>query len=116
MAHDRDRRKHVRVRPTIELPAQIALAAAEVGTKLQLVDISLGGIGMWVQRGAARTAGETLTLAMDLAGKTIDVNAIVRHSTPDGMLHGLEFVDVSPEAQDVINKYVSELAERGAMA
>jgi hypothetical protein len=32
------------------------------------------------------------------------------------MLHGLEFVDVSPEAQDVINKYVSELAERGAMA
>ncbi len=109
-----DRRQHVRVRPNLELPASVELATDSM-TKLQLVDISLGGLGLWIQRGKPQAAGDEMSLRMTLGADTVDVRAVVRHSRDDGMC-GVAFVDVSEQAHEVINRYVSELAERGAMA
>lgn len=109
-----DRRKHVRVRPNLELPATVALAGDDM-TLLQLVDISLGGLGLWIQRGKPQGAGDELLLHMKLGADAIEVRAVVRHSKDDGVC-GVEFVDVSEHARDILNRYVSELAERGAMA
>ena len=109
-----ERRKFVRVRPTMEMPATVALAGDDM-TRLQLVDISLGGVKLWIQRGVEQTPGNELSLDMDLNGKKVAVSAIVRHTNSDGMC-GVEFQTVTQDTHGVINDYVSELAERGAMA
>jgi c-di-GMP-binding flagellar brake protein YcgR len=98
----------------MEMPATVGLSG-DVDTRLQLVDISLGGVKLWIQRGLDQTEGNELELEMKLGDSDIKVKSVVRHTNSDGMC-GVEFVDVTPETHAVLNDYVSELAERGAMA
>jgi c-di-GMP-binding flagellar brake protein YcgR len=99
----------------MEMPAVLSDPSDE-GVRLQLVDISLGGVGMFIQRGPDVSVGDEMKLSMKLADETVEVSGIVRHLSNEGALAGLEFQNVTPETHDVINAYVSELAERGNMA
>ena len=81
-----------------------------------LVDISLGGIGVWVRRGPGCEAGESTRLRLQLGAETVEVDAVVRHRNADGSLQGMAFVEPDEHTRQVVNDYVSELAERGGMA
>jgi c-di-GMP-binding flagellar brake protein YcgR len=110
-----ERRQHVRVRPIPELPGEITLAPEVPGLTVQLVDVSLGGLGVWVQRGEAKVAvGDHLELKLRLGRATVEVITVVRHISADGATQGLEFVEPSAEAKQAINRYVTELCMRGA--
>ncbi len=112
-----ERRKHVRVHPIQELPGEISLVPEISGLTVQLVDVSLGGLGMWVQRGDAGSAvGDHLVLKLRLGRATVEITAEVRHLSADGSTLGLQFVEPSPEARQAINRYVTELCMRGASA
>ena len=111
----RERRKHVRVAPIPELPATVVLPTAGDDLKLHLLDISVGGLGLWTQRGRANlAAGDEIELQLVLGGKTVTVEVVIRHASPDHTLHGVEFVDLPDEVRAIIHRYVEELTERGA--
>ena len=99
----------------MEMPAKLE-DLADDAVLLQLVDISLGGIGMFIQRGNEAVIGSMIKLRMTLEDKVVEVDAMVRHTSNEGALVGLEFIGVQADVHNVINHYVSELAERGAMA
>jgi c-di-GMP-binding flagellar brake protein YcgR len=110
----RERRRHVRVQPTLELPATVMPTSNQIGLVLQVLDISLGGVGLWVQRGSIEGgAGAILRLSLELAGTTLDVEAVVRHVSGDGTIYGTEFGELTAEARSAVNRYVTELTERG---
>lgn len=110
-----ERRRHVRVAPLPDLPASVEVENVGNGVKFQLLDISVGGLGLWTQRGKAPFGpGDRIVLKLRLGPKSADVDAVVRHTSPDGTLHGVEFADVADEARTIIHRYVSELTERGA--
>ncbi len=112
-----ERRKHVRVRPIPELPGEVALVPEVPGVTVQLLDISLGGLGLWVQRGRLELAvGAEQQLELSLGQVTLSVRAVMRHVSSDGSMLGLEYVEPGDEAQRAINRYVTELKMRGASA
>ncbi len=117
MNPDVERRKHVRVHPIPELPGEVSLTPEVPGLTVQLLDISLGGLGLWVQRGdAGVVVGDQLALTLRLGRATVEVPAVVRHLSADGHTQGLEFIEPSAEAHQAINRYVTELCMRGASA
>lgn len=81
-----------------------------------LVDISLGGVLLWIRRGPGCEQGVKVRLKMQLGAEIFEVDAVVRHRNADGSLQGMSFVDVPDDLRKVINDYVSELAARGGMA
>jgi c-di-GMP-binding flagellar brake protein YcgR len=97
------------------MPATVVLPSASDDLKLHLLDISVGGLGLWSQRGRANlAAGDQVELELVLGGKPARVEVVIRHASPDHTLHGVEFVDLSDEARAIVNRYVTELTERGA--
>ena len=81
-----------------------------------LVDISVGGVGVWVRRGPGCELGAKTRLKLQLGAESVEVDAVVMHRNADGSLQGMAFVDVPDDVRPVLNDYVSELAERGGMA
>ena len=92
------------------------MAAQPPGMALMIADISLGGIGVWVKRGVGFEPGARVNLRLTLAGHELALEADVRHANEDRTLAGMEFVNLSDDAQKHINRFVSELVERGSMA
>ncbi len=95
---------------------EVRLSSQAPEALLLITDLSLGGAGVWVQRGQGPRAGERLTLDLRLGEAHVTVAAEVRHVSGDGTHCGLEFVDVTEDAHRALNRHVSELAERGSMA
>lgn len=110
----RERRRHVRVQPLAELPATASLAIDRDIT-LRVVDVSVGGIGIWVQRGAVTwKVDEQHELELKLGEDAHTVPVSVRHMSADRTVIGLRFEEMDEASRTTINRYVSELAERGA--
>jgi c-di-GMP-binding flagellar brake protein YcgR len=81
-----------------------------------VADISVGGVGIYVQRGEGPKVGERIRLEMRLATVDVTVDAEVRHVTKDGSVCGVQFVDVAEPAHRAISAYVGELIDRGSIS
>jgi hypothetical protein len=112
----KERRRHVRMKPLPELPASAALSMGVISEKLQVLDVSIGGMALLVSEPIKNAkVGDRLALRISLAryGEHAVV-AVVRYVTTTTA--GIEFADLTPEATSAARKYVAELLERGAMS
>lgn len=111
-----DRRRHVRVRPAADYDVVVQTCEGAIYTRAQLVDISLGGVGLLLERPVDGYAvGEALELRLLAPGaEPVAVVADVRHRARG--VCGAEFRSLSEEAAGVLKRAVAELMERGNSA
>ncbi|AKU96814.1 hypothetical protein AKJ09_03478 [Labilithrix luteola] len=108
-----ERRRHVRVKPTPELPARAVLASdGPVREAIDVVDVSASGLALSSSRLATVATGSRLDLrlSLDRYGDH-DLRVDVRWKA--GELVGVEVVEPTDEAAQAIRRYVGELLERG---
>lgn len=111
-----NRRRHVRVRPLPELPAQVSfVGGSDVHPTVH--DISIGGLGLATQ-GELKSAksGDQLQLQLDLGTRygSHAVTVVMRHGGGESVITGVEFVELPVEVSKPILRFVAELLERGA--
>ncbi len=111
-----ERRRDVRVRPAADYEVKAELQAGDVTSPLQVLDISLGGLGVLVSHAlGGQGVGEEVTVRMSVRGaEPFLVRASIRHVGPPGFgVCGLQFQDLTELAKTAIRRCVSELLERG---
>lgn len=108
-----ERRRHVRVKPTADLPARVALGLDSlVRETAEVHDVSVGGLALGSKQLASSAHGTRLRLELMLGGfGDHRVNVEIRWTA--GEVVGVELVEPAPEAAQAIRKYVAELLERG---
>jgi len=103
------------MQPIPELPATAELLGADgVREKLQVIDMSVGGLAL-ARELVARTLeiGSNLALRLTLDHYGVhEVRATVRWTAATQI--GVEYVQPPPAAFTAIQRYVAELLERGA--
>ena len=107
----KERRRHVRTKPDPSLPARAVRGIdALLKESLEVIDISVGGMAL-VAPNIATGAKMKLTLTL---GSEIEhlVDVEVRWAAAGNI--GVSFLDPPAAAAHAIQKYVSELLERGA--
>ena len=110
-----DRRRHVRLKPSAEVPARVALVGDGLMREaLDVVDISVGGMALASPALKDSKAGARLKLVITLGTSHDDhaVEAVTRWATSETI--GVELVDPPLAATQALGKYVAELLERGA--
>ena len=110
---DTDRRRHVRLKPSAEVPARVALLGDGLMREaLDIVDISVGGLALASPALKDSKAGARLKLVITL-GTHDDhaVEVVTRWATSETI--GVELVDPPLAATQALGKYVAELLERG---
>jgi hypothetical protein len=113
----KDRRQHVRTRPVIDLPAEVDLVPpVDVGALL-IVDISLGGIGVWAQGRPPFEPGQHVRLTLRLGrAAPLELDAVVRYTrAPDKSFCGMKFEVLDDGQRAAVGRYVGELVERGSL-
>jgi len=111
-----DRRRHVRVRPTGDYDVRVEIVEGAVFSRAQVVDLSLGGVGMLIE---PPVDGYAVQSALELRISTpeaepVRVSALVRHNARG--VCGAEFQGLSEAALSALRRAVSELLERGNLA
>lgn len=108
-----ERRRHVRTKPTPELPAHAVVALdGLMNERLAIIDISVGGMAL----ATARVGNETTaSLQLHLAGHG-EHRIKVETRWTAGNTVGVAFVDLSEDTSHAIRRYVGELLERGSAA
>ncbi len=112
-----ERRRHLRIRPLPELPAQVVRLTEGGDEAFEVADVGLGGF-------ALRTAGSLLALHpgdeidarihLDHYG-TFQVRAAIRHrSASEAGLTGIELLAPPTQVLTALRRYFAELMERGA--
>jgi hypothetical protein len=106
-----ERRRHVRVKPSPDLPVQVALASdALLREAVHVMDLSVCGLALASL--ATTETGQQLRLHLRLgSGPEHTVDVIVRWTTRDTA--GVELVDPTPQVAQELARYVAELLERG---
>lgn len=108
-----ERRRHVRVKPTADLPARVALGVDSlVRETAEVHDVSVGGLALGSKQLASSPRGDKVLLELML-GTYGDHRVDVAIRWTAGEMVGVELVDPRPEAAQAISRYVSELLERG---
>lgn len=107
-----ERRRYVRVKPTPDLPARVALGDGPVREALDVVDVSLGGMALSSPALRNTTPGTRLKLMLGLgSGREHGIEVIARWTSAE--VAGVELIEPSREVTDAIRRYVAELMERG---
>ena len=109
-----ERRRHVRVKPTPDLPARVALASSGLLREaLDVIDLSVGGFAISSSPAiAGKNAGDTFELKLSLgAGVEHSVTVISRWRSEAGM--GVELVEPDPKVATELQRFIAELLERG---
>jgi c-di-GMP-binding flagellar brake protein YcgR len=111
-----DRRRHVRVRLAGDYDVRVEIVEGAVFSRVQVVDLSLGGVGMLLE---PPVDGYALNAALELRISTpeadsVRVSAFVRHCARG--ICGAEFQGLSETALAALRRAVSELLERGNLA
>jgi PilZ domain len=108
-----ERRRHVRVKPTSDLPVRVALAGdGLVRESLDVMDLSVGGLALSSPALANTKPGERLRLHLTLGTSAEQVIEVVtRWISPEGA--GVELVDPSARTAQDLSRYIAELLERG---
>ena len=114
----RDRRQYVRARPVAEMPASVELLPANPGGELHVVDISIGGVGLWAPGRPTFEAGQSLRLRLTLGrAEAIEVAAEVRHvHGSDHSFCGVLFVELDEKQRSMLGRYVGDLVAQGSVA
>jgi c-di-GMP-binding flagellar brake protein YcgR len=88
----------------------------DVGALL-VVDISLGGIGVWAQGRDPFVPGERVTLKLKLGrAEPLELGALVRYTRgPDKSFCGMKFDLLDDQHRAAVGRYVGELVERGSL-
>ena len=108
-----ERRRHVRVKPTPDLPARVALASSGLLREaLDVIDLSVGGFAITSPALAGKKTGDTFELKVSLgAGAEHSVKVIARWTSDAGM--GVELVEPDPKVAQELQRFIAELLERG---
>jgi c-di-GMP-binding flagellar brake protein YcgR len=111
-----DRRKHVRVRLAGDYDVTVEVVDGAVFSRVQVVDLSLGGVGMLIEPPVDRyDLNEALELRISTPeAEPVRVSAVVRHRARG--ICGAEFQGLSEKALSALRRAVSELLERGNVA
>jgi hypothetical protein len=108
-----ERRRHVRVKPTSDLPVRVALGVESlVRETAEVHDVSASGLALGSKQLASNPIGTRVLLELML-GTYGDHRVHVEIRWTRGEAVGVELVDPAPEAAQSIRKYVAELLERG---
>lgn len=108
-----ERRRHVRVKPTADLPIRVAIGVESlVRETAEVHDVSVGGLALGSKQLATKPVGARITLEVML-GTYGDHRVEVQTRWSAGDLVGVELVDPSGEGAHAIRRYVAELLERG---
>ncbi len=114
MSAGTERRRHVRLKPSVDVPARVALVGDGLMRELvDVVDISVGGMALTAAVLAGTTPGKRMKLSIALGSDEEHAIDVVVRWTAGGVV-GVEVVDPSPRAAQAISRYVAELLERGA--
>ena len=110
----KERRRHVRSKPTPELPARAVLEGSLVSEVVHVIDVSVGGLALAAEGALERQSpGAVLSLRLDLgAYGEHRLAAAVRWTSPT--MVGVELQAPAPAAAQALSRYVGELLERGA--
>lgn len=108
-----ERRRHVRLKPTPELPVRVSLAGdGLVREGLDVIDLSVGGLALSSPALAGVKPGARLRLHLTLGTSAEEVVEVVtRWTSSDGI--GVELVDPPPATAQALGRYIAELLERG---
>lgn len=112
-----ERRLHVRVRPTADYDVTVRTTAdGIVWFPLQVVDVSVGGLGLLMaEELAGRELGDSLKLRIEFPGGTVaDVTAVIRHRARG--ICGVAFAPLPLDVQTRVQEAVAQLLERGSVA
>lgn len=108
-----ERRRHVRVKPTADLPARVALGVDSlVRETAEVHDVSVGGLALGSKQLASSAPGTRVLLELML-GTFGDHRVHVEIRWTAGEVVGVELVEPAVDAAQAIRKYVAELLERG---
>jgi hypothetical protein len=109
-----ERRRHVRAKPTADLPSHVLFEQSPVITEaLDVIDISVSGVAI-VQSSMTKALpaiDSMMKLKLVIDTNTVPFEGKVRW-VAKGMI-GLELVNPSADTSKTIQRYVSELLERG---
>jgi hypothetical protein len=111
-----ERRRHVRLKPSAEVPARVALLGdGLMHEALDIVDVSVGGMALTSPALRATEPGARMKLQLTLgnAGEHA-VDVVARWKSADTV--GVELVDTASSASQALARYVAELLERGGSA
>jgi c-di-GMP-binding flagellar brake protein YcgR len=106
------------VQPTQNYEIRVELVDGFISTPVQVVDLSLGGMGLLVE-GVVNSfqVGRSVLLRLGIpALPPVEVRVAVRHVSMSFGLCGVEFEDQSEQASLTIRRAVSDLFERGSLA
>jgi len=108
-----ERRRHVRLKPTPELPARVALVGdGLLRESLDLIDISVGGLLLSSSALTTVVPGQRMKLLLTLGVRDEYAIEVVARWT-SGESVGAELVDPAPSTAQAVSRYISELLERG---
>ena len=106
-----ERRLHVRVKPSPELPASVRReVSAIVGEALEVVNMSVGGMAL-LHGEHAPPVGSRLKTNLTLLQVSYEIECEVRWAARGVM--GVAFIAPPEETAKAIRTYVAELLERG---
>jgi hypothetical protein len=111
---------HVRVRPAADY--DVAVSTSDDGIvwlPLQVVDVSVGGLGLLVSEDLnGKRTGDHLLLRITFADQTgFEITATIRHIGQMGHgVCGVQFHEPAEDAMTRIRTAVAELLERGHVA
>lgn len=111
-----DRRRHVRVRPAADYDVRVELCEGAVFTRCQVVDLSLGGIGLLIEP-PVDTYGPSTSFELRVTtpeAEPVRMNVLVKHCARG--VCGAEFVNPEEATMAALSRAVSELLERGHQA
>lgn len=108
-----ERRRHVRVKPSSDLPARVALASDGLLREgLDVVDLSVGGLALSSPALASTKPGDRFRIHLTLGtGAEHVIDVVTRWTSKDGA--GVELVDPPASTAQELSRYIGELLERG---
>jgi hypothetical protein len=106
-----ERRQHVRAKPSSALPAHVINEVSGITERLDVVDISVGGMAL-LQGLVSPSVTSKVLLQLVLPSGTYSVDGIVRWAAKG--VFGVEFVGPPEETSKAIQRFIGELLERGA--
>lgn len=111
-----DRRRHVRVRPAADYDVVVEVSEGPVLSRCQVVDLSLGGIGLLMEPPVDRfEPGTSFELRVTTPeAESVRVTALVKHRARG--VCGAEFSEPNEAVSSALGRAVSELLERGNQA
>ncbi len=110
-----DRRRHVRVRLAADYDVRVEVIDGAVFSRIQVVDLSLGGVGILIEPPIVYELHAALDLRISTPeAEPVRVSAIVRHRARG--VCGAEFLKLTEPAMAALHRAVAELLERGNQA